>query len=83
MGAGARVRIRLQEDRKLGLIPFVVFATLGTTACCSMDALAELGAVCDRERVWLHVDGAYAGSLLLLPECRHIAWPGIEVCSDK
>ena len=33
----------MEEDRALGLVPFFVSATLGTTSCVSFDNLAELG----------------------------------------
>lgn len=55
-----------------------VCGTLGTTAVCSFDNLEELGLVCEREGIWLHVDAAYAGSALICPEFRHIL-RGIEV----
>jgi aromatic-L-amino-acid decarboxylase len=51
----------MEEDEALGLIPFFVSTTLGTTSCCSFDNLREVGPVCRRFGVWLHVDGAYAG----------------------
>jgi len=51
----------MEEDEALGLIPFFVSTTLGTTSCCSFDNLKEVGPVCRRFGVWLHVDGAYAG----------------------
>lgn len=38
-----------------------VVATLGTTSVCSFDNLDEIGVVCQKEGVWLHVDAAYAG----------------------
>ncbi|OWF56166.1 aromatic-L-amino-acid decarboxylase-like [Mizuhopecten yessoensis] len=62
----------IQEDKKLGFIPFYVCATLGTTACCSFDNIAELGEVCVRENIWLHVDAAYAGNALICPEFQHL-----------
>ena len=61
----------IQEDRRKGLIPFCVIATLGTTSCCSYDNLLELGPVCQRENVWLHIDAAYAGSSFICPEYRY------------
>jgi aromatic-L-amino-acid decarboxylase len=39
----------MEEDRALGLVPFFVSATLGTTSCCSFDALNEIGPICQSE----------------------------------
>ncbi|XP_076451303.1 aromatic-L-amino-acid decarboxylase-like [Babylonia areolata] len=71
----------IEEDRRLGLIPFFVCATLGTTACCSFDNVAEVGEVCARENLWLHVDAAYAGNALICPEFHYLI-EGIENCSS-
>jgi glutamate/tyrosine decarboxylase-like PLP-dependent enzyme len=69
----------MEEDEALGLIPFFVSTTLGTTSCCSFDNLREVGPVCRRFGVWLHVDGAYAGRYihLYLRYCwlRHFVLP--------
>lgn len=68
----------IEEDRRLGLIPFYVCATLGTTACCSFDNIAEIGEVCSKENVWLHVDAAYAGNALICPEFQYLL-KGVEM----
>ena len=47
-----------------------VVATLGTTSTSSMDPVDAVADVCERERVWLHVDAAYAGSAAVCPELR-------------
>uniref|UniRef100_A0A2K6UGS6 Aromatic-L-amino-acid decarboxylase n=1 Tax=Saimiri boliviensis boliviensis TaxID=39432 RepID=A0A2K6UGS6_SAIBB len=47
-----------------------VVATLGTTTCCSFDNLLEVGPICNKEDVWLHIDAAYAGSAFICPEFR-------------
>lgn len=60
----------LDRDREAGLIPFFVVTTLGTTSCCSFDNLLEVGPVCNREDLWLHIDAAYAGSAFICPEFR-------------
>jgi aromatic-L-amino-acid/L-tryptophan decarboxylase len=52
-------------------------ATVGTTSSTSVDPVAELADICEREHVWLHVDAAYAGSAMVCPEFRW-AWEGIE-----
>ncbi|XP_010179851.1 PREDICTED: aromatic-L-amino-acid decarboxylase isoform X3 [Mesitornis unicolor] len=47
-------------------------ATLGTTPCCSFDKLLELGPLCNKENIWMHIDAAYAGSAFICPEFRHL-----------
>ncbi|XP_075351771.1 aromatic-L-amino-acid decarboxylase isoform X3 [Mycteria americana] len=47
-------------------------ATLGTTPCCSFDKLVELGPICTKENIWMHIDAAYAGSAFICPEFRHL-----------
>uniref|UniRef100_A0A2K5EKS5 Aromatic-L-amino-acid decarboxylase n=1 Tax=Aotus nancymaae TaxID=37293 RepID=A0A2K5EKS5_AOTNA len=49
-----------------------VVATLGTTTCCSFDNLLEVGPICNKEGLWLHIDAAYAGSAFICPEFRHL-----------
>ena len=47
-----------------------VVAVAGTTDHGAIDPLAEIGAVCRRHDVWLHVDAAYGGGLLVSPTRR-------------
>ncbi|KAK0417444.1 hypothetical protein QR680_013013 [Steinernema hermaphroditum] len=68
----------IAEDRAAGLIPFILVATIGTTSTCGVDSLVDLGPICNREGLWLHVDAAYAGSYLICPEYRYLA-KGVEM----
>ena len=54
-----------------------VVATVGTTSTTSVDPVAAIADACEREGVWLHVDGAYAGSAMVCPELRWV-FEGIE-----
>ncbi|XP_074150577.1 histidine decarboxylase isoform X2 [Sminthopsis crassicaudata] len=74
---GETLQKAIEEDRKQGLVPVFVCATLGTTGVCAFDCLAELGPICAREGLWLHVDAAYAGTAFLCPEFR-VFLKGIE-----
>lgn len=60
------------EDKKHGFIPACVVATIGTTSSTAIDPLAEIGKICRRYNVWLHVDAAFAGTAAILPEKRWI-----------
>ena len=62
----------IEADRAAGLTPACVVITLGTTGTGAMDPLAEIGEICRREGVYLHVDAAWAGSALILPEYRRL-----------
>lgn len=74
---GATLLEAIEKDKKEGLIPCYVVATLGTTGTCAFDNLQEIGPVCNEENVWLHVDAAYAGSAFSCPEYRHLM-KGVE-----
>ncbi|CAL8243264.1 unnamed protein product [Lota lota] len=78
---GDTLREAIQEDRKMGLVPFLVCATLGTTGVCAFDNLHELGPVCTEEGLWLHVDAAYAGTAYFCPELRW-SLKGIEFANS-
>jgi aromatic-L-amino-acid decarboxylase len=60
----------IAEDRAAGWLPIAVVATIGTTSTTSVDPVAAVADVCEAERLWLHVDGAYGGVCGMLPEMR-------------
>ena len=64
------LRQAIEADLKAGYKPICVVATLGTTGCTAIDPLEEIAAICQQYDTWLHVDAAYAGSALILPEYR-------------
>jgi aromatic-L-amino-acid decarboxylase len=60
------------EDLAAGRVPFFVCATAGTTSTEAFDPVDRIADVCDRHRVWLHVDGAMCGIAALCPELRWV-----------
>jgi aromatic-L-amino-acid decarboxylase len=61
----------IARDRENGITPLAVVATVGTTSTTSVDPVRHIAAICSTERLWLHVDAAYAGVTAMLPEYRH------------
>jgi aromatic-L-amino-acid/L-tryptophan decarboxylase len=62
----------LARDQAAGLIPACIVATVGTTGSTAIDPVPALAELCRRERIWLHLDAAFAGSAAILPELRWI-----------
>lgn len=58
----------IARDKRDGVRPVAVVALAGTTNTGSVDALAPIRAICDREGMWMHVDAAYGGGMLLSAE---------------
>ena len=51
----------IEADRALGLEPFFVVGSAGTTNTGAVDPLADIARICERQDLWFHVDAAYGG----------------------
>lgn len=69
MDLGA-LREAIEADRRESLEPFCVVGSAGTVNTGAIDPLDELSSLCAKERLWFHVDGAFAALSL--------AWPTSE-----
>ncbi len=58
----------IERDQEQGRVPLCIIATIGTTGSTAIDPLAEIARIRKKHKLWLHVDAAYAGSTLILPE---------------
>ncbi len=67
----------IRNDRRQGSDPLCVITTLGTTGSAGVDPLKSIGMIAKRHGCWHHVDAAYAGTALILPEYRRFT-EGIE-----
>ena len=71
----------IEKDLAVGLRPFFVCATVGTTSSTAIDPVRAIGEICRRHGIWLHVDAALAGTAALLPEMRWIH-DGVELADS-
>lgn len=74
---GPTLRSLLEECERDGLVPFYLTTTMGTTSTCAVDRFEEIKAVLrekeEWQKIWVHVDAAYAGAALVAEEYQHIA----------
>ena len=63
---------QIRADQAVGYQPFFVCATIGTTSSGTVDPVAEIGAICRKYGLWLHVDSAHAGTAAVCPEFRYL-----------
>ena len=71
----------IAADRRAGRKPFCVVATAGTTNSGIIDDIPALADVCEREGLWLHLDGAYGAAATFSDTYRHLV-RGIERCDS-
>jgi sulfinoalanine decarboxylase len=65
------------EDLENGGIPTYVNATAGTTVLGAFDPLNEIADITEKYHIWLHVDGAYCGSVIFSDAYKHLV-EGVE-----
>ncbi|TRY60308.1 hypothetical protein DNTS_015379 [Danionella cerebrum] len=54
-----------------GYVPLFVNATAGTTVYGAFDPINDIADICEKHNLWLHVDGAWGGGLLMSRKHRH------------
>ena len=68
---------QINEDLKNGGIPAYVNATAGTTVLGAFDPIDEIANITEKYNIWLHVDGAYCGSVIFSKAYKHLV-QGVE-----
>jgi aromatic-L-amino-acid decarboxylase len=62
----------ISQDIEAGYLPICVIPTVGTTSSTSVDPVNAIADICERNKIWMHVDAAYAGPTAIIPEMRHL-----------
>uniref|UniRef100_A0A4W4DN73 Glutamate decarboxylase 3 n=1 Tax=Electrophorus electricus TaxID=8005 RepID=A0A4W4DN73_ELEEL len=77
----AELEYSIQTAKGKGLFPFYVNTTAGTTVYGAFDPISDIADICENHGLWLHVDGAWGGGLLL-SERHRTKLRGIERASS-
>jgi aromatic-L-amino-acid decarboxylase len=64
----AELERQVALDRAAGDLPFMVVGTAGSVSTGVVDDLPAIAALCKREKLWFHVDGAYGGFAAAVPD---------------
>lgn len=75
------LEVAIKNDLAEGNLPIMVNATAGTTVLGAFDNLTDISAICANHKVWLHVDGAYCGSVLFSKKYKHLI-EGVELADS-
>jgi len=68
---------QIKADVQNGHLPILINATAGTTVLGIFDNLEELSTIANKYNAWLHVDGAYCGSVIFSSKYKHLI-QGVE-----
>ena len=63
---------QIQFDLANGFTPFYLNATAGTTVLCVFDNIVELAPICKKYNIWLHLDGAFGGSVIFSDKYKYL-----------
>lgn len=76
-----KLEAAIEHDLSLGFQPACVVAAIGTTSSTAIDPIRPIGELCQKYGLFFHVDAAYAGTALLLPEQRWMS-EGMELADS-
>jgi hypothetical protein len=63
----AALKRQLQLDKENNFLPFCIVGNAGTVNTGAIDPLDELLAICQSEKIWFHVDGAFGALAKVVP----------------
>lgn len=63
---------QIEKDIADGFAPIYVNCTAGTTVLGAFDPVNDIADICEKHNLWLHIDGAYCGSVIFSDKYRHL-----------
>ena len=77
----ADLKDKLAQAKANGEQVMAIVATAGTTDAGAIDPLADIAALAAEHQIWMHVDAAWGGALLLSEQYRHFL-NGLELADS-
>ena len=68
----AELEKQIKIDIENNLVPTFVNATAGTTVLGAFDPIEEIAVITEKYNIWLHIDGAYCGSVIFSDAKKHL-----------
>ena len=68
----------IEQDLLDGGLPIMVNLTAGTTVLGAFDPIKPVSEICQKYNMWLHVDGAYCGTVIFSEKYKHMI-EGVEL----
>ncbi|TRY68938.1 hypothetical protein TCAL_04170 [Tigriopus californicus] len=68
----------ITRHKSEGHLPFFVNCTTGTTVYGAFDPINSIADICEKHHIWLHIDAAWGGGLLMSRKYRESKFKGIE-----
>jgi len=75
------LEVLLKQDIENGFAPFMIVATGGSTNAGVIDDVNEISVLAKKYNCWCHLDAAWGGAAVLIPELRHLL-SGSEQCDS-
>ena len=66
------LRREILRDKKAGILPGMVVCTAGTTVLGAFDPFEKIADIAAEFGIWMHVDGAFGGSVFISKKHRHL-----------
>ncbi|NRF61475.1 pyridoxal-dependent aspartate 1-decarboxylase PanP [Vibrio coralliilyticus] len=72
---------KITQLKQQNIKPFAVIGVAGTTETGSIDPIADIAAICQREHCHFHIDAAWGGATLMSNNYRHLL-DGVELADS-
>jgi len=66
------LEVQIEKDINDGFVPTYVNATAGTTVLGAFDPIDKIADITEKYGIWLHVDGAYCGSVIFSEKYKYL-----------